>query len=198
MMKVAVYGGSFDPPHKGHKLLAQNLARQCGADKVVVIPTAMSPFKESSGATAADRYEMCRLAFSEPLFDVSDIEIIRGGKSYTVDTLREVKKLYPQSQLYLFMGDDMFLSLDRWYKYEEILELSTIVATCRTTDLEKLRDMKNFAKYTLNLTEDRFIICESIPIQISSTEIRNNLKNGIDDYLEKDVSSYIKNRGLYL
>ena len=198
MMKVAVYGGSFDPPHKGHKLLAQNLARQCGADKVVVIPTAMSPFKESSGATAADRYEMCRLAFSEPLFDVSDIEIIRGGKSYTVDTLREVKKLYPQSQLYLFMGDDMFLSLDRWYKYEEILELSTIVAACRTTDLEKLRDMKAFAKNTLNLTEDRFIICESIPIQISSTEIRNNLKNGIDDYLEKDVSSYIKNRGLYL
>lgn len=198
MMKVAVYGGSFDPPHKGHKLLAQNLARQCGADKVVVIPTAMSPFKESSGATSADRYEMCRLAFSEPLFDVSDIEIIRGGKSYTVDTLREVKKLYPQSQLYLFMGDDMFLSLDRWYKYEEILELSTIVAACRTTDLEKLRDMKTFAKNTLNLTEDRFIICESIPIQISSTEIRNNLKNGIDDYLEKDVSSYIKNRGLYL
>ena len=141
---------------------------------------------------------MCRLAFSEPLFDVSDIEIIRGGKSYTVDTLREVKKLYPQSQLYLFMGDDMFLSLDRWYKYEEILELSTIVAACRTTDLEKLRDMKAFAKNTLNLTEDRFIICESIPIQISSTEIRNNLKNGIDDYLEKDVSSYIKNRGLYL
>ena len=135
---------------------------------------------------------------SEPLFDVSDIEIIRGGKSYTVDTLREVKKLYPQSQLYLFMGDDMFLSLDRWYKYEEILELSTIVAACRTTDLEKLRDMKAFAKNTLNLTEDRFIICESIPIQISSTEIRNNLKNGIDDYLEKDVSSYIKNRGLYL
>lgn len=198
MMKVAVYGGSFDPPHKGHKLLAQNLARQCGADKVVVIPTAMSPFKESSGATAADRYEMCRLAFSEPLFDVSDIEIIRGGKSYTVDTLREVKKLYPESQLYLFMGDDMFLSLDRWYKYEEILELSTIVAACRTTDLEKLRDMKSFAKNTLNLTEDRFIICESIPIQISSTEIRNNLKNGIDDYLEKDVSFYIKNRGLYL
>lgn len=198
MMKVAVYGGSFDPPHKGHKLLAQNLARQCGADKVVVIPTAMSPFKESSGATAADRYEMCRLAFSEPLFDVSDIEIIRGGKSYTVDTLREVKKLYPESQLYLFMGDDMFLSLDRWYKYEEILELSTIVAACRTTDLEKLRDMKAFAKNILNLTDDRFIICESIPIQISSTEIRNNLKNGVGDYLEKDVSSYIKNRGLYL
>ncbi len=198
MMKVAVYGGSFDPPHKGHKLLARNLALQCGADKVVVIPTAMSPFKESSGATSADRYEMCKSAFSEPLFDVSDIEITRGGKSYTVDTLKEVKKLYPQSQLYLFMGDDMFLSLDRWYKYKEILDLCIVVAACRTTDLEKLHEMKAFAKNVLNLRGDGFMICESVPIQISSTQIRQNLKNGNGEYLDEDVFAYIKNRGLYL
>ena len=198
MIKVAVYGGSFDPPHKGHKLLAQNLAKQCGADKVVVIPTAMSPFKESSGATSADRYEMCKHAFSEPLFEVSDIEINRGGKSYTVDTLREVKKLYPHSQLYLFMGDDMFLSLNRWHKYEEILKLCIVVAACRTTKLEKLEEMRLFAKNTLNLQDDGFMICESVPVEISSTEIRNNLKCGIGDYLEADVLAYIKNRGLYL
>lgn len=198
MMKIAVYGGSFDPPHKGHKLLAENLARQCGADKVIVIPTAMSPFKESSGATSADRYEMCKRAFSEPLFEVSDIEIARGGKSYTVDTLREVKKLYPQSQLYLFMGDDMFLSLNRWYKYEEILKLCVVVAACRTTNLEKLEDMKVFARKVLNLQDDGFMICESVPVQISSTEIRENLKNGEADYLEEAVFTYIKNRGLYL
>lgn len=198
MMKIAVYGGSFDPPHKGHKLLVQNLARQCGADKVMVIPTAMSPFKEFSGATSADRYEMCKLAFSEPIFEVCDIEIARGGKSYTIDTLREVKKLYPQSQLYLFMGDDMFLSLDRWYKYKEILELCTVVAACRTTNLEKLRDMKAFAKDVLGLHNDEFIICESVPVQISSTEIRKNLKNGVGDYLDEKVFNYIKSRGLYL
>ena len=197
-MKIAVYGGSFDPPHKGHKLLAENLALQCGADKVIVIPTAMSPFKESSGATSADRYEMCKRAFSEPLFEVSDIEIARGGKSYTVDTLREVKKLYPQSQLYLFMGDDMFLSLNRWYKYEEILKLCVVVAACRTTNLEKLEDMKVFARKVLNLQDDGFMICESVPVQISSTEIRENLKNGEADYLEEAVFTYIKNRGLYL
>ncbi|MBO5065048.1 MAG: nicotinate (nicotinamide) nucleotide adenylyltransferase [Clostridia bacterium] len=197
-MRIAVYGGSFDPPHKGHKLLAENLAGQCGAEKVIVIPTAMSPFKDKSGATSADRYEMCRLAFSEPLFEVSDIEIVRGGKSYTVDTLRKVKQLYPQSQLYLFMGDDMFLSLDRWYKYEEILDLCTVVAACRTTRLEKLHDMKEFAKKVLNMNSDSFILCESVPLQISSTEIRMNLKNGVGDYLEEEVFTYIKNRGLYL
>ena len=198
MMKIAVYGGSFDPPHKGHKLLAQNLAVQCGVDKIVVIPTAMSPFKESSGATPADRYEMCKRAFYEPLFEVSDIEINRGGKSYTVDTLREVKKLYPQSQLYLFMGDDMFLSLDRWYDYKEILKLCIVVAACRTTNLEKLEEMRLFAKNTLNLQYDGFIICESIPVEISSTEIREKLKSGIGDYLDEDVFTYIKNKGLYL
>ena len=197
-MKIAVYGGSFDPPHKGHKLLAENLARQCGADKVVIIPTAMSPFKESSGATATDRFEMCKRAFPEDFFEVSDVEIIRGGKSYTVDTLREIKKLYPQSQLYLFMGDDMFLSLNRWYKYEEILELCVVVTACRTTNLEKLQEMKLFAKNTLKLHDDGFIICESIPLEISSTEIRNSLKNGNSDYLDKDVLAYIKGRGLYL
>ena len=198
MIKVAVYGGSFDPPHKGHKLLAQNLALQCGADKVVVIPTAMSPFKDSSGATSADRYEMCKLAFCDSLFEVSDIEIARGGKSYTVDTLREIKKLYPESQLYLFMGDDMFLSLDRWYEYKDILKLCVVVAACRTTELEKLEEMKNFAKNVLKLRDDGFLICESVPIEISSTEIRKNLKDRNGDYLDEGVFTYIKNRGLYL
>lgn len=198
MMKIAVYGGSFDPPHKGHKLLAKNLALQCGTDKVVIIPTAMSPFKDSSGATATERYEMCKLAFNDSLFEVSDIEISRGGKSYTVDTLREVKKLYPESHLYLFMGDDMFLSLDRWYKYKEILELCVVVAACRTVELEKLNEMKSFAKNVLKLQDDGFLICESVPIEISSTEIRRNLKGGNGDYLDEGVFTYIKNRGLYL
>ena len=65
MKKIAIYGGSFDPPHKGHKLLACNLAEICGADKVIIIPTALSPFKESSGATAQERYEMCRSGHAE-------------------------------------------------------------------------------------------------------------------------------------
>ena len=65
MEKIAIYGGSFDPPHKGHKLLACNLAEICGADKVIIIPTALSPFKESSGATAQERYEMCRSIHAE-------------------------------------------------------------------------------------------------------------------------------------
>ena len=199
MEKIAIYGGSFDPPHKGHKLLACNLAEICGADKVIIIPTALSPFKESSGATAQERYDMCRFAFSEPLFEVSDIEINRGGKSYTVDTLKAVKKLYPKASLYLFMGDDMFLSFNKWYKYKEILELCVPVAACRTENLEKLEMMKSFAKTVLNLNEDGAIICESVPIETSSSEIRESLKNGLSsNALDEEVYRYIKTRGLYI
>ncbi len=198
MKKIAVYGGSFDPPHKGHKLLAENLAKSCGAEKVLIIPTAMSPFKNTSGATPTQRYEMCKIAFDDSLFEVSDIEISRGGKSYTVDTLRRVKEIYPQSELYLFMGDDMFLSFDKWYKHDEIAHMSKIVAACRTKKLEELDNMKSFARNVLNLDEDRVIFCESVPIEISSTIIRENVRNNSFQHLDEAVALYIKEKGLYL
>lgn len=199
MEKIAIYGGSFDPPHKGHKLLARNLAQICGAQRVMIIPTALSPFKTGSKATAADRLQMCRLAFNEPLFEVSDIEMRRGGKSYTVDTLCEVKKIYPQAQLYLFMGDDMFLSFDKWYKYRQILEMCIPVAACRTEDLAKLTDMKHFAEEKLNLGEGEVLICENTPFETSSSEIRDTLKKGLNSpALQEEVYGYIKEKGLYI
>ncbi|MBE6800567.1 MAG: nicotinate (nicotinamide) nucleotide adenylyltransferase [Ruminococcaceae bacterium] len=196
MKKIAIYGGSFDPPHKGHKLLAENLARVCGAEKVIIIPTALSPFKNSSSATAEDRLNMCKLFFKESLFSISDIEIKRGGKSYTVDTLMQMKAEYPNAELFLFMGDDMLLSFDKWYKHEEILKLATIVCACRTENLEELDNMKEFVKNVLK-AEDRVIICESVPFEISSTEIRSSLKTGGNIGLSEDVYGYISSRGLY-
>ena len=198
MKKIAIYGGSFDPPHEGHKLLALNLAKSCGADKVIVIPTAMSPFKSTSGATSAQRYDMCKLVFKEPFFEVSDIEITRGGKSYTIDTVNSVKKLYPDSELYLFMGDDMFLSFNKWYKYEEIARKCVIVAACRTQRLEELQNMKAFARNVLLMDEERVIFCESVPVEISSTTVRENVKNNCFDYIGAEVAEYIKAKGLYL
>ncbi len=198
MKKIAIYGGSFDPPHEGHKLLAENLAKSCGAEKVLIIPTAMSPFKSTSGATSSQRYEMCELAFNEPLFEVSDIEINRGGKSYTIDTVNSVKELYPDSDLYLFMGDDMFLSFNKWYKYEEIASKCKLVAACRTRELSELENMKNFACDVLCLGEGRVIFCESVPVEISSTTIRENVKNNCFEYIKADVAEYIKAKGLYL
>lgn len=196
MKKIAIYGGSFDPPHKGHKLLAENLAGVCGADRVIIIPTALSPFKNSSSATAEDRLTMCRLFFKEEMFHISDIEIKRGGKSYTVDTLTHIKAENPDAELFLFMGDDMLLSFDKWYCYQEILRLATIVCACRTENLDELQNMKDFVKNVLK-AEDRVIICESVPFEISSTEIRSSLKDGINKGLSEDVYNYIAAKGLY-
>lgn len=139
---------------------------------------------------------MCKLAFDSPLFQVSDLEIRRGGKSYTVDTLRQVKELYPDSQLFLFMGEDMLLSLDRWYKYEEILELCTPVGACRTQSLEKLSEMKAFVSEKLG-GESRAMVSSCVPVEISSTEIRSELKNGKHSFIDKKVYEYIISRGLY-
>ncbi len=198
MKKIGIYGGSFDPPHKGHKLLAENLARECGAERVLIIPTAMSPFKSSSGASPADRLEMCKIAFDEPDFQVCDIEINRGGKSYTVDTLREIRKMYPEDELYLFMGEDMLLSFINWYKYEEILSLCKLVAACRTENRLRLQEMKEYCRTQLGDYADSVIICESVPLEVSSTEIREQIATGGTAYISQAVYDFIKSKGLYM
>lgn len=195
MKKIAVYGGSFDPPHKGHVLLANSLGDFCGAQKILVVPTSMSPFKNSSGASEQDRLEMCRLAFCDSRFQVLDLEIARGGKSYTIDTMREIKSLYPESELLLFMGDDMLLSFNKWYKYKEIAELCTIVAACRTETLSELEKMRNFV--ASELSDVKVLLCECVPVEVSSTEIRNELKSGESKFLSSEVNNYISKKGLY-
>ncbi len=194
-MKIGVYGGSFDPPHKGHLLLAQNLKEKCGAEKVLIIPAASSPFKDGTKALDFDRIKMCQLTFTDSFFEVSDIEIKRGGKSYTVDTLREIKKLYPDSELYLFMGEDMLLSFDKWYKYEEILSLCTITAACRNEDKENLSKMKAFAENTGYA--DKILIFDCDPIEISSSQIREAVKEAKSLNITEAVNEYIKSKGLY-
>ena len=139
---------------------------------------------------------MCKLFFKEDLFDVSDVEIKRGGKSYTVDTVKQIKSENPDAELFLFMGDDMLLSFDKWYRYQEILQLATIVCACRTENLKELENMRGFVKNTLQ-SEGRVIICESVPFEISSTEIRSLLAKGEGKGLSKDVYNYIVTRGLY-
>ena len=139
---------------------------------------------------------MCRLFFNESLFEVNDIEIKRGGKSYTVDTLTQIKAENPDSELFLFMGDDMLLSFDKWYKHEEILRLATIVCACRTENLQELQNMRAFVKDVLK-AEDRVIICESVPFEISSTEIRSSLKDGESKGLSEEIYNYIVAKGLY-
>ena len=123
MTRIGIFGGTFSPPHNGHLQAAKAFMEQMWLDILYVIPTALPPHKEMEiPVSAQHRLEMCRLAFSgmEGVY-VSDMEIQRGGKSYTVETLRELTG--EDRRLFFLCGTDMMLTLDRWREPEEIFKL---------------------------------------------------------------------------
>ena len=116
-MRICIYGGTFDPPHIGHMHACREFLNAFTVDKMYVIPTSTPPHKiRSSTVSGEDRLDMCKLAFSEisPLIEISDVELKREGKSYTADTINEIKAL-GYNDLYFLCGTDMLLTLDTWY-----------------------------------------------------------------------------------
>jgi len=199
-MKIGLFGGSFNPVHNGHVRLAQNFFDFLGLDILFIMPASSPPHKSSKDfASAEDRYQMCLQAFSKKGFNVSAMEIERGGKSFSVDTIKQLKKEYPKAELFLLMGSDMLFYFDKWYKYEEIMSLCTICAVSRlhTDDQEKMRD---YARNVLKDKDDEVIIMNTKAYEISSSEIRDMCKNALSirAYVPKKVAEYIESRGLYL
>lgn len=191
-MKIGVFGGTFDPPHLGHLIVAESARETLDLDKVLFIPCASPPHKSSRSLIDPDRrMEMITLAISgHPSFEVSDLEIQRGGKSYTVDTLRVLTSLYPRSELYLLIGIDNLLELHTWREPEEIFALSDVVAINRpgfnTADVRK--------DYLRRVT-----FLRSPNIDISSSEIRRKAKMGksIRYLVPSAVETYILKHGAY-
>ena len=130
-MKIVLYGGSFNPPHIGHIAAAKAAKRQLKPDKLLIIPDCAAPHKDMPEAspTPEQRLELCRLSFGEiPDCEVSNIEIGRGGRSYTCDTLCELKKLYPGASFTLLVGTDMLCSFDQWRDFRWILDNAALAA----------------------------------------------------------------------
>lgn len=201
MRKIGLFGGTFNPPHKAHKYLAENIIEAAKLDKVIIMPAARPPHKNAKMlAESKDRLQMCRLTFFEDIFVVSDLEIKRGGKSYTVDTVKELKKLYPDDRLFLIIGSDMLLSFHRWYRYEEILSACTLCVLSRSGD-EDAEKLKSYAEETLHLKSEKgeILILPCAPLELSSTFIREKIQSGKDatQYLEENTCRYIEERGLY-
>ncbi len=197
MSKIGLFGGSFNPIHKGHVNLALSIRESLKLDRVIFIPSGKAPHKSSSEyAKAGDRLEMCKLAISEyPFFEVSDFEINRDGKSYSIYTINHFKKLYPDDELFLMVGSDMLIYFDKWYKYQEILKNVTLTAVSREgTDFEWL---EHTAKKLRGYGE--IIIVNNQPFPISSTILRKMLKNNEDTscYLDKKVVKYIMMNKIY-
>jgi len=198
-MRVGIYGGTFSPVHSGHVAAARAFMEQMWLDILYVIPAGIPPHKTMEGdATPAQRLEMCRLAFAgmEGVI-VSDLEIRRAGKSYTVDTLRELYD--PDGRLFLLMGTDMLLTLDQWREPEEIFRLSYPVYIRREHDtaldatiVQKITDYQNaYGKVV------RRIVAPAI--ELSSTDIREAIASGapIDRLVPPAVAAYIQANGLY-
>lgn len=198
-LKIGAFGGTFNPVHNGHINIAKGFKQKLGLDFVLLFPTYSPPHKSVKQIISGEeRLEMCKLACEDYNFlKASDIEILRKGKSYTIDTLKILSNLYPNDRLFLLMGADMFLTLDQWRDINEISKLSALCATPRhegeTSELEQ---------YAVSLKASYGAECyiENIPItDISSTQIRQSIKNNEDvsGLLPQSVLSYIKSHGLY-
>ena len=204
-MKIGVYGGTFNPPHLGHLAAARTAIDALGLDKLIIIPAAAPPHKElPEGAPAPEH----RLAMAAKLADamllpetveVSSMELDRAGKSYTSDTLAQLKELYPGAELWLLMGTDMFLTLHQWHDPESILNLAGVCAFGRTEqDGEEV-----FAPQREHLSKTfpgAKIVTITLPglVDVSSTQLRELLARGEGaDYLQPSVYGYILMNGLY-
>ncbi len=197
MSKIGLFGGSFNPIHNGHINLAESVRDALKLDKVIFIPSGAAPHKSSSEyADGVDRLEMCRLATEHcPEFIVSDFEINRTGKSYSIYTVEHFRQLYPDDELFLMVGSDMLLSFDKWFKYKEILKYVTLTAVSRVgTDFDALnKTAKKIGKY------GKIIVVNNNVVVASSTNIRKLIKNNEDlsCYLNGKVVKYIILKKIY-
>ena len=200
MTRIGIYGGTFSPPHNGHVKAAIAFMEQMWLDILYVIPTAEPPHKEMEvPVSSLDRLRMTQLAFRdvEGVY-VSDMEICRGGKSYTVDTLRELWG--EDRRLFLLCGTDMMLTLDRWRSSEEIFRLSYPVYIRRDNDrsldqpiIDKIAQyQRDYGKVVRRIVTD--------PIELSSESIRWRLRNGkpIGELVPETVEKYILDNHLYV
>ncbi len=200
-MRRAIFGGSFDPVHKGHVSLVSELKKALELDEIIVMPTGISPFKkdmERRPASGADRLEMCRLAFADmPFATVSDYEVSRIGVSYTFDTVRHFRSLYPNDKLFWLVGGDMLKSFDRWKNWQEILSMCTLAAVSRQKCGSDRNELEKKAAELRKYGEVLF--AETKPLEISSTEIRKKIiKNSdISCYVPQNVVKYILECGFY-
>lgn len=199
MLRVGIYGGTFAPIHNGHVRAAKAFMEQMKLDYLFIMPACLPPHKQiDAGDDPMMRLRMCELAFQD--IDgvvISDLELRRGGKSYTYDTVKELQR--PNTRLFLLCGTDMVLTFDTWYRFEDILHMCYPVYVRREDDplLTKRVIAKIGEYYEKYGVMFRRIVTEPLPL--SSTEIRQAVKNGADisDMVPEAVATFIREHHLY-
>jgi nicotinate-nucleotide adenylyltransferase len=196
-MKIGIFGGAFDPVHKEHVNICVWAKRQFDLDKVIVIPSGVSPHKSSDGLTADAHHglEMAKIAFSaHEGVTVSDYEIKKPGPSYTYLTLRHFRQLYPNDKLFFIMGGDSFAGFLSWKKPGAILSECSLIVCGREGF-----DLSDAAQEVEERFGKRALFCSYRGKKVSSTAIKVFLEFGVDvsEYLDEGVLRYIKRHNLY-
>ena len=204
-MKIGIFGGTFNPPHLGHITAAREAFALLSLDRLLLIPVGLPPHKElpAGSPTAAQRLEMTRLAAEATELgdrvEVLDLELRREGRSFTSDTLEALKAQYPEDELWLLMGTDMFLSLQTWHEPERVLSLVNIAAFGRrAADTESsFAVQREYLCRTWPQANIRTLSISGV-VEVSSTELREKLKAGQgSELLAPAVYGYILREGLY-
>lgn len=191
-MNIGIFGGTFNPPHNGHLIIGEHVRERMRLDRILFIPSAISPHKQREETVSSrDRLEMVRLAIQgNERFAFSDVEIVRGGVSYTVDTLQELCRTHPRDHFHLLIGLDNLPEFHSWKDPQRILELADVVVMSRP----------DFTPHSVDPAIVREVTTCTVPeIGISSREIRRRVKEGksIRYLVPPDVEGYIRKRGLY-
>lgn len=187
--RIGVLGGTFDPIHLGHLVVASEVCAALDLDRVILVPAHQQPFKDSTGEAAPEhRLAMCRLAVEgDPRFDVSDVDIERGGTTYTVDTLSDIAELHPGAELFFIAGADAVSRLSEWRDPERLVKLARFVGVARPG-------------HAVPALPTPHVVVETPQVAVSSTEVRRRRRIGAPvRYLVPDpVAAYIAQHALYL
>ena len=195
-MKIGLYGGTFDPLHNGHMKVAQEAKNHLQLDRVIFIPAGDPPHKAGKAITdKQDRLNMVRLAAEAEGAEVSDWELSRREKSYSVETLKHFQTQFPEDELFFIIGADSFRDLPSWWHYRELMELCTFVVISRP-DIEK---DSLLTRYAGDEKPPRVFFLDHIFMDISSTNIRKMVSEGKDvsRLVPPAVHQYMQSRGLY-
>ncbi len=216
-MKIGIFGGTFNPIHYGHLRAAEEVREKFHLAKIVFIPSKNPPLKTHELIESEHRYRMTELALSgNGFFEISDIEYKRPGKSFTVQTVEEMRRIFHDTDLYFVLGIDSFLEIPTWWQPEKLMSLIDFIIIARPSfrfvdllsspyihahrdDMEKL-DKEELESYSTTLKSERVVIALKIPLlDISATEIRKRIREGksIKYLLPESVESYIIANKLY-
>lgn len=199
--RIGVFGGSFDPVHIGHLIIAQDAIEQLDLDRLIFVPAARSPLKKHCRPVSGrHRLEMLQLATEDNLrFEVSDLEIERGGLSYTVDTIEYLQGKHPGAEIFFVVGLDSLVEMHRWYRVEDLLAICTVVPLGRGgKDPADVVVRSGLSEVWKSRLFDRLIRIHEV--EVSASEIRMRIAEGlsIQTLVPPAVAMYIAEHNLYI